>query len=209
LTVGRVVGRVGVLGGTFDPVHLGHLLAAEAVREELDLDSVLFVPARTPPHKLGVPMAPVEDRLAMLEQAIADNPAFATNRVDLDRPGPHYTVDMLDLVRAGFGLAPGDGLWMVVGADSLADLPTWRDPPGIIARARLAVVGRPGHAPDLAPLERVIPGLGDRVDFVPMPLVGISGTDIRHRIALGRSIRYQVPRAVERYVRERGVYRGG
>jgi nicotinate-nucleotide adenylyltransferase len=204
--VRRVGRRIGVLGGTFDPVHIAHLMAGEEAAAALALDQVLFVPARTPPHKIGVPMSDGEARLAMLALALADNARFATSRVDLDRPGPDYTVDMLTIVRSGLGLAADDTLWFILGADSLADLPTWHDPIGIIAHTRLAVVGRPDHTPDLAALEARVPGLSARVDLVPMPLVGVSGTDIRRRVAEGHPIRYQVPDAIEQYIRAHGLY---
>jgi nicotinate-nucleotide adenylyltransferase len=199
--------RVGVIGGTFDPVHVAHLVSAEEARASLRLDLVVFVPARTPPHKLAATMSVPEHRLAMLALALGDNAAFATSRADFDRPGPHFTVDMLPIVRSELGMAAEDALWFVMGDDSLRDLPSWRNPPGIIAQARLAVVGRPECEPDMGVLEGIAPGIAERIDRIAMPLFGVSGTDIRRRIAEGRSIRYHVPDAVGDYIRDHRLYR--
>lgn len=196
--------RVGVFGGTFDPVHHGHLMAAEEARWALKLDEVLFVPAAAPPHKLDDSMAHARHRLAMLELAIAGNPAFAVSREDLDRPGPHYTVDMLTRLQAARG--PGVELYFLLGADSLADLPTWRDPAGILRLAQLIVVARPGYQPDVAALATRLPGLEARLTVVTMPLVGIAGSEIERRVREGRPIRYQVPEAVADYIRAQRLY---
>jgi nicotinate-nucleotide adenylyltransferase len=201
--------RVGVLGGTFDPIHLAHLVAAEAARATLGLDTVVFAPAGAPPHKPGVPISAGEHRLALVRLAIAGNDAFVAGRFDLDRPGPHYTVDLLRLVREAYGVVEPAPLWFVMGADSLEDLPTWHDPAGILRLARLAVVGRPGFAPDPATLEQVLAGVRARVDMVPMPQIGTSGTDIRRRVAAGATIRYQVPAEVEAYIGAHKLYRPG
>jgi nicotinate-nucleotide adenylyltransferase len=197
--------RVAVFGGSFDPVHHGHLIAAEEARWALGLDRVLFVPAAVPPHKPGDELASAAHRLAMLELALAGNPGFAISRVDLDRPGPHFTVDMLALVAET--QPPGTELFFLLGADSLRDLPTWRDPAGILARARLAVVARPGYEPDLAALSRLLPQLGERLHRVPVPPIGIAASDLERRVREGRPIRYQLPAAVEDYIRAQGLYR--
>ncbi len=199
--------RVGVFGGTFDPVHLGHLIIAEEARATLELDVVLFVPARISPLKADAPRAGDPARVAMLEHAIAGQPAFAVHRVDIDRPPPSYTVDTLARLRAEHEASTD--WWFILGADALADLPAWRDPGGVVAQARLAVFDRPGAVPDLAALAAAVPGLAGRVDRVPAPLVGISATDLRRRVAEGRPIRYQVPAAVEAYIRGHGLYRSG
>jgi nicotinate-nucleotide adenylyltransferase len=195
---------VAFFGGTFDPIHVGHLIAAQEVASALELDRVVFVPAGDPPHKPGVPMAPAAHRLAMVEAAVAGNPAFAVRRYDLDRAGPHYTIDMLRLGVAD--LRPAQA-YFLIGADSLIDLPTWQDPAGIIALARPIVVARPGFAPDLDALERIIPGLTQRLVEVPIPQIGIASSDIERRVAAGRPIRYQVPDAVEAYIRRHALYR--
>jgi non-canonical purine NTP pyrophosphatase (RdgB/HAM1 family)/nicotinate (nicotinamide) nucleotide adenylyltransferase len=199
--------RVGVMGGTFDPVHIGHLMAAEEAIWALALDRVIFAPAGVPPHKPGATPADAGHRMAMIELAIAGDDRMALSRVDIDRPGPHFTVDMLALLRREGAVPAGAGLWFIMGADSLVDLPTWRDPSGIIRLARLAVVRRPGFAPDLGEVARAVPGVADSVDLVEMPLVGVSGTDIRLRVGEGRPIRHQVPRSVEAYIGAQALYR--
>jgi nicotinate-nucleotide adenylyltransferase len=198
--------RLGILGGTFDPIHFGHLLAAEEARGTLRLDRVLFALAGDPPHKQGHPILPVAHRLAMLRLAIADNPAFAITTVDIDRPGPHYTVDMVRLLREEWGTGAGE-TFFIMGADSLADLVIWYQPDQLIQLCRIAVVARPGYRADLRELEVALPGLSQRLDWVEMPVLGISSSDLQRRVREGRSIRYQVPAAVAGYVAEHGLYR--
>jgi len=198
-----------VFGGTFDPIHLGHLIAAEHARESLGLERVWFVPARRSPLK-GDGAADGAHRAAMIERAIAGNGAFALHRVDLDRPAPSYTVDTLALLAAELGAGgaePAVELVLVVGADSARDLPRWRDPEGIARRARLAVLTRPGHDLDAATLVRDVPALVGRLDRLEERLVDISATDIRRRVAEGRSIRYLVPDAVREHIAAHGLYR--
>lgn len=200
--------RIGVLGGTFDPTHVGHLIAAEEAAAAYGLSRVVFAPARMPPHKLGAVLSPAADRLAMLELALASNPRFAVSRVDLDRDGPHYTVDMLALLRSELGLADEDELRFIMGADSLVELPTWHEPLRIARRARLVVVARPGYKPDWASLEDQLPGIAAYVDLLPVPLIGVSATDIRRRVRAGEPIRYQVPDTVAEYISDHQLYRG-
>ena len=197
--------RLGILGGTFDPIHFGHLLAAEEARQALNLDRVLFVPAAVPPHKLGHAMLPVAHRLAMVRLAIAGNPAFSVSTVDIERPGPHFTVDMLRLLAQEWHTDP-DQTFFIMGSDSLANLPTWHQPQQLIASCRLAVVTRPDYQPDLQELEGVLPGLSKRLEWVLMPVMGISATDLQRRVRIGRSIRYQTPEAVVHYVAEHRLY---
>lgn len=199
--------RVGVLGGTFDPVHLGHLVIAQDAAHARGLDAVVFVPARTPPHKLDVAITPAAHRLAMLMRAAEEDDRFIVSRVDLDRAGPHYTVDMLPLLRDDMGLDPRDDLYFVMGADSLVELPTWRDPLGIARQARLLVLDRPGFEVDWVELERALPGIRARVDTIRVPLIGVSGTALRHRVRQGQPIRYLVPASVEAYIRDHDLYR--
>jgi nicotinate-nucleotide adenylyltransferase len=198
------ISRLGLLGGTFDPPHYGHLVLAEAARVQLRLDCVLFVVAGRPPHKPGRPITPDRHRLAMVEFAIADNPAFAISRVDVDRPGPHYTVETLSLLRREY---PEAELFFLVGGDSLAQFLTWRDPVGILRQARLAVMPRPGYEPDLAALEQVVPDAHDRLAWLDAPFLDISASDLRRRVREGLPIRYLVPPSVEAYVRERCLYK--
>ncbi|HYP19874.1 MAG TPA: nicotinate-nucleotide adenylyltransferase [Chloroflexia bacterium] len=200
------VKRLGVLGGSFDPVHLAHLLLAETVREALALDRVLFVPAGVQPLKQGRPVTPSEHRVKMLELATHGNPYFGISRVDVDREGPSYTIDTVRHLREGWG---GEGLqmWFILGADAFASFPMWRDPAGILSQTRLAVVGRPGVSVDAVWLEERLPGITASVDRVEAPLMEISATGIRQRVALRRSIRYRVPDAVREYIEANGLYR--
>jgi len=195
--------RLGVLGGTFDPPHYGHLVLAEAARVQLRLERVLFVPAGQPPHKPGRPITPAHHRVAMVEAAIADNPAFALSRVDLDRAGPHYTVEMLALLRQEY---PGAELYFLMGEDSLVEFPTWRDPAGIVRQAHVAVMPRPGYEPDLAALERAVPGVRERLVWLDAPWLDITASDLRRRVREGLPLRYLVPPPVEVYIREHRPY---
>ncbi|MBM4419067.1 MAG: nicotinate-nucleotide adenylyltransferase [Chloroflexi bacterium] len=198
--------RIGILGGTFDPIHFGHLAIAEECRARLNLDRVLFMPAADPPHKQGVTISPIQHRVAMVETAIANKPAFAITRVDVDRPGPSFTVHALEVLRHEWG--PAAQLWLLMGADSLAELLTWREPERIITLARLVVTNRPGlPTPDPHVLEVGLPGASARIDIVEIPPLGISGSDLRQRVAEGRPIACQVPEAVERYIEAHGLYR--
>jgi len=195
--------RLGVLGGTFDPPHYGHLALAETARVQLRLDRVLFVPAGHPPHKPDRPLTPARHRVAMVGAAIADNPAFALSRVDLDRAGPHYTVEMLALLRWKY---PEAELFFLMGGDSLSEFFTWRDPAGIVREARLAVMQRPGREPDLAALERAVPGLRERLVWLDVPCLDIAASDLRRRVREGLPLRYLVPPPVEAYIREHRLY---
>jgi nicotinate-nucleotide adenylyltransferase len=198
--------RLGVLGGTFDPPHYAHLALAETARVQLGLKRVLFAPVGHPPHKSVEPMTPVGERAALVEAAVADNAGFILSRVDLDRPGPHYTVDTLRLVQAGH---PAAELFLLLGGDSLAELPTWWHPSGIVAQARLAVMERPGWDVDLRRLERALPGVRDRVALLDVPGLDLSSTDLRRRVKAGLPIRYLVPPAVEQLIRDQCLYLGG
>jgi nicotinate-nucleotide adenylyltransferase len=196
--------RIGVIGGTFDPPHVAHLVLAENGLAQLRLDRVLFVPAGRPPHKPDQPITETEDRLAMVEAAVADNEAFFLSRIDVERPGPHYTVDMLAIVNERY---PGASVYFLVGGDSLAEFGSWRDPSGILEQARLGVMKRPGWEADLASLAEKLPQAEERVRWLDAPRLEISGTDLRRRVAEGLPIRYLVPPAVEAYVRRTGLYR--
>ncbi len=194
--------RIGLLGGTFDPPHVGHLLLAEAAREQLRLDRILFVPAHVPPHKRGRPVTPARTRRALLAAALRGT-GFGLSTIELDRPGPSYTVDTLtSLARA----QPGARLFLLIGADSLIDLPEWRDPERILSLATLAVAVRPGtKLPAMArgPLARH----RSAVKFLGNVPVDVSSTQLRARVAAGRSIRFLVPSAVERAIARLGLYR--
>ena len=195
--------RLGLLGGTFDPPHYGHLLAAQEAASQLELERVLFLPARQNPLKQGESISRAEDRWEMVTRAIADNPLFEASRLDMDRPPPSYTVDLLRALDE-----PGRELFFLVGADILPELPRWRSPADILRLARLVAVNRPGApALDVDRLEVELPGARERIDLVPIPGVAISGRAMRDRVRAGRSLRYLTPPAVERYIESCGLYR--
>jgi nicotinate-nucleotide adenylyltransferase len=196
---------VGVLGGTFDPPHFGHLALAENARAQLQLDRVLFVPAGQQPLKRNRNITPAHHRAAMVETAIADNPAFALSRVDLDRPGPHYTADTLALLQATY---PEAELIFLIGGDSLAQLAAWHDPAGIVQKARLAVMPRPGWEVDLGELEQTVPGVCKRLAWLDTPRLDIAASDLRRRARQGLPLRYLVPPAVEAYIHKHRLYTG-
>ena len=196
------------MGGTFDPIHVGHLAVAEEARESLGLRSVLFVPAGVPPHKPLADVSPAEDRVAMVEAAIADNAGFQLSRIEVDREGPSWTVHTLELLaqreRDG-GREPA--ITLILSAETFSGLPTWRDPHRLFELARVAVVPRAGHeAPDDAWLDRHVPGAASSVVRLDGPRLELSSTTIRERVAAGRSIRYLVPEAVARYIGDHGLY---
>jgi len=199
--------KLGVLGGTFDPVHNGHLAVAAEVLRELGLDEVLFVPAGNPWLKADMDISPAEHRVAMVRLAIAGTPQYSLSAIEVDRPGPTHTLDTLaELWRR---LGSNDELYFVMGWDAFSKLPVWHAAGRIIQLCRLVAVPRPGaRRPDLGALEVSIPGLSERVTLLDGPRVDISATDIRKRVSRGLSITGLVPPAVEAYIREQGLYRG-
>ncbi len=196
--------RLGILGGTFDPIHLGHLVIAQEAAVTLALDRVLFLPAGRQPLKQGQAITPSPARVAMIEAAIGDNPTFMLSRADLNPPGLSYTVDTLDRLRAEWGSTAQ--FWFIIGEDALANLLAWRDPAGILARTRLAVAPRPGVIVPWPTLDLALPQLRATLDTIPIPPLAVSATDLRARIAAGRPIRYLVPDRVAAYIREQGLY---
>jgi nicotinate-nucleotide adenylyltransferase len=195
--------RLGLLGGTFDPPHYGHLLAANEAAWQLDLERVLFLPARQNPLKRDEPMSTAQDRCAMVELAIADNSRFELSRLDLDRPPPSFTVDLLRAVAA-----PDRELYFLAGADILPELPRWYAPQEILRLARLAIVTRPGApAPDPRQLDHALPGASARIDVLRIPGVDVSSTALRARVREGKPIRYLTSREVESYIAEHRLYR--
>ncbi len=192
--------RVGVLGGTFDPVHNGHLALAEHAREQLALDLVLFIPAGEPWRKAHRTITPAEHRVAMLKLAIAGIEAFGISDVELRRDGPTYTADTLEQLAAE---RLDDEFYFIIGADALADLPNWHEPERIVQHAILAVAPRDDAADALEP---PIPGIANRIQRFRMPPIDVSSTDIRTRAAAGDSITALVAVAVERYIREHALY---
>jgi nicotinate-nucleotide adenylyltransferase len=203
-----VAGSIGVMGGTFDPIHLGHLAAAEEARECLGLERVLFVPAGSPPHRPGPPKASATDRLAMVELAVDGNPWFEVSRIELDREGPSYTVDTLgELLRSRGPAGDAPPPTLILSFESFAELHTWREPRTILTLARIAVVPRGGlEPPSVADLEARFPGLAERITILDGPRVEISSTAIRARIAAGRSVRYLVPPAVSAWIEDHDLY---
>jgi nicotinate-nucleotide adenylyltransferase len=198
--------RLGVFGGTFDPVHWGHLLMAEHCREQCELDLVWLLPAGLPPHKTGAEISSGKQRAEMLEFATAGHESLIVNRMEFDREGKSFTVDTLRQIHQE---RPEDELFFLIGADSLDDLPGWREPEHIIELATVVAVNR-GDRP-LPSQEELIGHLGERiargVRLVTMPGIDLSSTDIRQRVNEGKSIRYMVPRAVEAYIAEHKLYR--
>ena len=200
--------RLGLFGGSFDPVHYGHLLLAECSREALGLDEVWLMPAAIPPHKRGRQLAPARQRLEMLELALAGHEQLRSSALEIERGGVSYTVDTLAEIHA---LHQGALLFLLMGADSLRDLPTWRDPERICALSLPAVVRRGGSPePDFSVLAPLVPAERlaiIRTAQVEMPLVELSSTDLRERASSGKSLRYRTPRAVENYIETQGLYR--
>jgi len=200
---------IGMLGGTFDPIHAGHLALAGVALDQLGLDQILFVPAGQPPHKRGRPITPAGDRLTMVELAIDDEPRFAVSRIEIDRPGPSYTADTAEALVAGPEThARPIELTVILSAESFADLPSWHDPGRLLRLARIAVAPRQGHpAPTPGWLAQRLPGFADRVVVLEGPHLDISASDIRARVAAGRSIDTLVPPPVAAYIEAHHLYR--
>ena len=206
--------RIGIYGGSFNPVHLGHLIAAECCREQARLDRVLFMPAATPPHKQGQLLADAADRVAMLTLAVGGHEAFAVSTIEVDRGGVSYTVDTLAVLAERH---PHDTLVLVLGPDALAQLPTWREPQTIADRCELvavererlddvAAIARDAKLADLLGQERLAALIAARVR---MPAIGVRASDLRAAVAAGTSIRYRTPRAVEAFITSHGLYHDG
>lgn len=205
---GPTVARIGMLGGTFDPIHAGHLALARVALDQLGLDQVLFVPAGQPPHKRGRPITPAADRLAMVELAIAGEPRFGVSRIEIDRPGPSYTADTAE------ALLDGDEtddrqveLTVILSAESFAELPSWHEPGRLLQLVRIAVAPRPGHPrPTPEWLVQRLRGFADRVVVLEGPHLDISATDIRARAAAGLPIKGLVPPPVSAYIEAHHLY---
>ncbi len=192
------------MGGTFDPIHLGHLAIAEEVRVRLDLEEVCFVPAGDPWMKADQAVSPAEDRLWMVRQAVQDNPLFRVSTVELERSGPSYTSETLGELQEEYG--PEAGLFFILGADAYARFNEWKEPEGIMELATLVVVDRPGGDGSTEVIDSP-KGIAGRVEYVRSIHLDISSVDIRRRVAEGESIRYLVPEPVERHIYARGLYR--
>lgn len=194
--------RVGILGGTFDPIHVGHLIIASHAADGLGLDRVLFMPAQIPPHKLDVVITETSHRVEMVQRAIKGDERFAYSDHDLRLDAPSYTSELV--ARLGEEM-PDTALHFIAGADSLRDFPTWNDPRAILAHVELAIAARPGTTITDEMLDSV-PNQRSRTRIFESPLIEISSTAIRHRLRHGGSIRYLVPAGVEAYIREHGLY---
>jgi nicotinate-nucleotide adenylyltransferase len=200
--------RVGIFGGTFDPVHLGHLIMAEQCREQAELDQVWFVPAARPPHKQDQPLTGFAQRVEMLALAVAGMPAFRIEELEKDRPGPSYTVETLEELHRRH---PDTQFSLLLGSDSLPDLPMWRNPTRIVELAELLIFPRPGWPlPSVDEVRQTLglaPQFPLRIRAIESPQIDIASRDLRHRIAQHRSVRFLIPRAVECYIEEKKLYR--
>lgn len=200
--------RIGLLGGTFDPIHIGHLVIAEEARLRMGLERVLFIPAGDQWMKAADLVSPSDARVAMVRAAIADNPAFELSLVDVERPGPTYSIDTLGLLRERLG--PKADLFFILGQDALEQMPQWHRPQEMLRLCTLVALPRPGvPPPEWEALERQLPGVRERTRFLAdAPQVQVSATEVRRRIAAGESVRYLVPEAVMEVIRKRGLYKG-
>lgn len=197
--------NIGILGGTFDPVHLGHLSIAEAAMANGDLERVLFIPAGHPRLKQAEPLASVEHRLEMVRLAVQTNPRFQVCDIEAQRPGPTYTVDTL--VELSAKLGPEANLFFILGMDVLGQLDRWKDPARVLEFCQLLVLDRPGEEGfDWTDFHRSVPGAEGRAQSVAAPVINISATDLRRRAAAGESLAGQVPDSVAEYIREQGLY---
>jgi nicotinate-nucleotide adenylyltransferase len=196
---------IGIFGGTFDPPHLGHLILAAEALQQLDLTRVLWVLTPEPPHKPDQDITALRHRLEMLRRAIADTPAFELSTIEIDRPGPHYTIDTLDMLQERH---PSARLLLLIGGDSLRDLPGWSRPQEIVAAVQaFGVMRRPGDSIELDSLERVLPGIRAKVRFVEAPQLEIASSTIRQRIATGGHYRFYLPVSVYDYIQQNNLYR--
>jgi len=197
--------RIGLFGGTFDPPHLGHLILASEAKSQLGLTRLLWTVTPDPPHKQDQLITALEHRLAMVRLAIEDDPSFELSEVELDRPGPHYTLDTIRLVAQQ---NPEAEIVPVIGGDSLQDLPTWHKPRELVYAAHwVGVMRRPGEEVNLEQLERELPGIKSKVHYVDAPLLEIASREIRSRVADGRPFRYYLPNPVYEYINEHHLYR--
>ncbi|PYN80500.1 MAG: nicotinate (nicotinamide) nucleotide adenylyltransferase [Candidatus Rokuibacteriota bacterium] len=196
--------RTAVLGGSFNPIHYGHLLLADDVLDALGLDRVLFVPAALPPHKPSSQLAPADDRYAMVQLAVAGHPKFVVSDLELRRAGPSYTVDTLEAL-----CIPREELFLIVGSETFLDMLTWRTPRRVARLAQIVVVPRVGSAfdPDSAAVRKVVHEIGQEPLVVRAISLPISASDLRHRVRERRSLAYRVPEAVDAYIQAKRLYR--
>lgn len=197
--------RIGVIGGTFDPVHNAHLAIAEEARMRLSLEEVVFIPTGQPWLKADKPVSPGEQRLEMVRLAISSNPFFRASSVELDRPGPTYSVDTLEALQQDWD--PWPEIYFILGMDAFLTLPQWKEPARLLELCIPVVFTRPDQPPlALDDLVNQLPGLKEKLQIVEGPQIGVSGTDIRRRVAAGTSTRHLVPLAVEQFIVQHGLY---
>lgn len=208
MTLTQSHGRIGVLGGTFDPIHLGHLITAADVKDYLCLDRVLFVPNSKPPHKQGQAVSTVEDRVEMVKLALASNPDFEVDLTEVERPGLSYALDTMRLIASSH---PEVEVFFILGFDALMELDTWHKPDTLLAEFRLAVMNRcldPTETEEgIARLRLRFPSIDERIELAPVTRIDISSTEVRERVSAGRTVRYLVPDAVLDHIGRRGLYR--
>src|ERR1700690_3367168 len=197
--------RIGIFGGTFDPPHLGHLILASEAHVQLKLTRLLWVLTPVPPHKMNRPISSLQDRLAMVKLALKDEPAFELSNIEIERPGPHYTLDTIHVLSRQY---PNADLILLLGGDSLRDLPTWHRPADLVAAChQIGVMRRPGDSIDMTLLDAKIPGLKDKVKFVEAPLLEIASSEIRRRAARGLPFKYYLLPTVYQYIQENKLYK--
>jgi nicotinate-nucleotide adenylyltransferase len=194
--------RLGIMGGTFDPIHYGHLAIAEEAKEQFNLKRVIFIPCGHPPHKKAYPVSNPEDRYEMTRLAIADNRHFEIARIEIDRTGLSYSIDTITELRR---LYPGAEIYFITGADAVLEILSWKEPYRLVEQCRLIAVARPGY--DMASFsEKVGSEFADKLLLLTGPAINISSTEIRRRVAAKTSIRYLLPEAVRAYIEEKGLY---
>lgn len=199
--------RIGIFGGTFDPIHLGHLVIADQAREQAHLNEVWFVPSARPPHKLTPSLTPFDKRADMIELALAGNPAFRLEPIESERAGPSYTADTLTALHER---TPHTDFCLILGSDCLPDLPTWHQPQRIVAQARLLIAARPGYpvwsVNEIRAALKLTAEAPLHVDVVELPQIDFASRDLRRRIAAGLSVRYMLPNAVLAYIHDKKLY---
>lgn len=197
--------KIGLFGGTFDPPHIGHLILAGEAASQFDLNRLLWALTPNPPHKQETPITPLPHRLAMLQKVLSYHPVFELSRLEIDRPGPHYTIDTVRLLAQQ---EPSAEIILLIGGDSLRDLPGWRFAADLVAAvSKIGVMRRPGGSADLNELEAKLPGAAEKIKFIDALLQSVSSRELRRRIAAGEIYRYYVPPEVYEYIEANHLYR--
>ncbi|MGM0651841.1 MAG: nicotinate-nucleotide adenylyltransferase [Bacillota bacterium] len=201
--------NIGLMGGTFDPIHMGHLVTAEEARQQFDLDYVIFVPAGIPPHKDEAAISLPEHRYLMTSLAVMSNPAFFVTRLEIDQEQPAYTIDTVRHFDCGYD--PGPEIFFITGADAILEIFTWKDYEDLLRLCTFIAVSRPGYSLDrfYESLNRTCPEMKHKVHLLEIPALAVSSTFIRERVALSKTIKYLTPEPVEQYIKKHGLYRSG